>query len=105
MATPEEVAELRLLTDEPTDGDPYTDDYLAGVIDSQGSLQAAAMYVWGLKAARYSSLVDMAEGTSSRKMSDMLDNALRMRQQFATAIEDPVVELGYRTGTRAIERA
>jgi hypothetical protein len=105
MATPEEVAELRLLIDEPVVGDPYTDEYLGDVIDDKGSLQAAALYMWGLKAARYSSLVDMAEGTSSRKMSDMMDNALKMRQQFASAIEDPVVELGYRTGTRAIERA
>jgi len=79
MATPDEVAELRYKTGlAPTD-DTYGDDAaLSDLIDSEGSVNAAAAQIWQWKAASYSTLVNTSESGSSRSMGDLYKNALGM---------------------------
>jgi hypothetical protein len=81
MATEEEVAELRLLVDVASVDPPYTDEYLAMLIDTYG-MDTAAATVWRQKAASYSSLVDMSESGSSRKLSQLREAALDMAAGF-----------------------
>jgi hypothetical protein len=81
MATVAEVAELRLLIDIPSADPPYTDEYLGSLIDTYG-MDIAAATVWRQKAASYSSLVDMSESGSSRKLSQLREAALEMASGF-----------------------
>jgi len=90
MATAEDIAALRLLINEPNDVEPWTDEVLAAIIDSTTSLPAAASQVWTSKAASYSSLVDVSESGSSRKLGDLHKNALGMAAHFAAVGGDPV---------------
>ena len=72
MATTAEIAELRLLIAEPVSAEPYTDEILGNLIaSSQDSVRNAAAGVWRAKAASVAHLVDISEGGSSRKMSDL----------------------------------
>lgn len=77
MATSEQIDSLRRLVAEPTQ-DNYTHLMLSDIIDATGSLNAAALQVWTEKAAGYVALVDISEGGSQRKNSDLLDHALKM---------------------------
>lgn len=89
MATPEQIAALRLLIAEPVNAAPYTDAVLGAAIDAAaGDLNAAAQGFWVSKAASYSELVDTSEGGSSRKMSDLAKNALAMVKYFGDQIPD-----------------
>lgn len=72
MATVQEIAELRLAIQEPNDAPPYTDEFLGGLIDAYG-VPASAGKVWRSKAASVARLVDISEGGSSRKMSQVYD--------------------------------
>lgn len=78
MATPADVAALRLMIAEPDNAEPYDDAALAGRIDSADTLAAVALDVWTEKAAAATGLVDISEGGSSRKNSDIQEQALRM---------------------------
>lgn len=89
MATVTEIATLRLYVAEPDETD-WTDEMLSGIIDSSTSLNAAAVEVWDAKAAAAANLVDISEGGSSRKMSDLVKNAQIMRELFASRILNPV---------------
>lgn len=89
MATVEEIATLRLYVAEPDETD-WTDEMLGAVIDSSPSLNSAAVEVWDAKAAAAANLVDISEGGSSRKNSDLLKNAQAMRALFAGRILEPV---------------
>lgn len=82
MATPEEIGSLRLLIAEATDTH-YTDESLSSRIDASSDLNSLAYTIWGEKAARYSALVDITEGGSSRKNSNLQANALTMAKHFA----------------------
>lgn len=85
MANPADVARLRRLTDEPT-AEVYSSLALSSMIDGwDGSIEAAAAEVWREKAARYSGLVDMSEGSSTRKLSQLRDSALKMATSYAEA--------------------
>lgn len=81
MATVDQVARLRLLTDLPDDVTPYTDEYLSGLIDAYG-MDAAASLLWKEKAAKYAGMVDMTESGSSRKLSQLREAALEMANGF-----------------------
>ena len=102
MATPEEIAALRLTIGEPTE-DTYTDAQLSDRIDTADNVTLLAATIWREKAAAYARLVDMQEGTSRRTLSQLQDQALKM----ATSLTE---EAGGSTGgsrrttTRAIER-
>jgi hypothetical protein len=81
MATVEQIATLRIYVAEPDETD-WTDEMLSSVIDSTSSLNLAAVEVWDSKAAAAATLVDISEGGSSRKNSDLLKNAQIMRGLF-----------------------
>lgn len=85
MATSEETLALRLLIAESTEA-TYTDEALAARIDAAGSLDLVAYEIWTEKAAKASSLVDISEGGSSRKMGDLQEQALRMAATFAARV-------------------
>ena len=82
MATAAEIAALRLMIAEPDNADPYADAALATRIDAASSLEAVAFDVWGEKAATAAGLVDISEGGSSRKNSDIQEQYLRMRTMY-----------------------
>jgi hypothetical protein len=85
MATPEEVAALRLLIAEPEDTDPYTDPDLSARLDAAGgNANLVAYEVWTEKAAATAGMVDVSEGGSSRKMGDLYEQALSMAANFAS---------------------
>lgn len=85
MASIEEVRELRRSIAEPDDT-TYDDAALSLLIDTAGSLDGAALIVWKEKAASFVGLVDISEGGSSRKNSDLHKQALAM----IAAIQDRV---------------
>lgn len=83
MASAEEIAALRLLIGQPDNTPPYTDDELSDRIDAaDGDLDLVAYNIWTEKAASYSDAVDMTESGSSRKLSQLVDNALKMASRF-----------------------
>lgn len=103
MASAEDVARLRRLTNEPTE-DTYTNLALSGYIDTNGILKAAAE-VWREKAAKYSELVDTTEGTSSRRMSQLRDSAVKMMEQYEIlALSASPLPAANRPRSRAIVR-
>lgn len=104
MATPLQIADLRpMIGDESV---PYEfDDTTLGVyIDvAGGDLRKAAGQVWTTKSARLAGLVDVTEGSSSRKMSQLHSQALKMVEFYGAAPEEGVVSGGV-TRTRKIVR-
>jgi hypothetical protein len=106
MATVLEIARLRRLIGEPNDTTPWTDVVLADIIDNAEDLDLAALEVWEAKAASAASMVDTAESGSSRRLSQLHDQALKMVAHYRSATtptEVPVDLAGY-TYTLPIER-
>lgn len=90
MATPAQIAELRIKINEPTDALPYTDEILGELIDANaGDTNAVAKTIWQGKAAAVAHLVDISEGGSSRKMSDMYKNFLAIAGTFESEENAP----------------
>lgn len=84
--TLEDLAVLRHYIDEP-EQTIYGDAFLIDVIArNDGNLNAAAAEVWGMKAARFSKLVDVTESGSSRKLSDKAKNAQSMAAYYAAQV-------------------
>jgi hypothetical protein len=80
MAT---IDDLRRATDEPAGESEYNDDELEVILAAaNGNFNAAAAAVWREKAAKAAGLVDLTEGASSRKLSDLSANALRMARMY-----------------------
>ncbi len=99
MATPEQVTELRRLINEPDNVEPWTDAVLGARIDAAtGSLTTLAATIWSEKAAQYAGLVDVKEGSSDRKLSQLHRQALDMAASFAPG------DGARGTRTRRIER-
>lgn len=82
MATIDEVHQLRRMTGLDPDDTTYTGELLSAYIDNLGTLEAAASAVWAEKAAVAANLVDITESGSSRRLSQLADNALKMRTAF-----------------------
>lgn len=103
MADPAQIASLRRLIGEPTT-EVYSDVILNDLIDSSdGNLKALASEIWLEKAASASSLVDIQEGSSNRKLSQLRLQAQNMSQ----ALQEDDGESGSRrrvTRIRPIER-
>lgn len=77
--------DLRRLIDEPAqEGSDYSSARLAEILAAHGgnSLKAAAQ-IWTEKAAAYATLVDMKEGDTSRNLSGLQANALRMAKLYS----------------------
>lgn len=102
MATPEEIAELRNRTDEPSDSSSYSDEQLSALIDELESLDLATGVVWKWKAAKFASLVNVTESGSSRALSDLMAHALEMARQSDGSADVPPYSRP--SVTRAIER-
>ena len=106
MATPIEIARLRRLIGEPNDVAPWTDAVLSDIIDNAEDLDVAALEVWEAKAASAASMVDTAESGSSRRLSQLHDQALKMVAHYRTATTPPSTpdDLAGYTYTLPIER-
>lgn len=105
MATAEQINDLRVMINEPSSCN-YTDDELQLLIDSGVSLQSIAGSLWSAKAARYSGLVDVQEGSSRRSLGSLQTNALKMAAHYqGLAGEEPGGADSFRPArTRAITR-
>jgi hypothetical protein len=103
MATADVILAFRLMIDE-SDESVYTDLLLSDRIDAATSQNALAKAIWLEKAARFSRMVDMQEGTSRRSLSQMMDHALLMSRSFAAAEDSEITAASRQTQTRAIER-
>lgn len=110
--TPDEVTddmvqELRDDIDEQDNVDPYTTDALKiKIAAADGNIGAVAYYIWVSKAAALSTLVDISEGGSSRKNSQLYQSAKGMIAHFQPYVPADPVNTGGRTSrTRMIERA
>lgn len=105
MADEAQVAELRRLIDEPDNVPPWMDDVLSARLDAREgtSIASLAATIWREKAAMYSGLIDVQEGSSSRKLSQLQSQALKMADSLALA-DGPVVPTKRPATTRRIER-
>lgn len=104
MATPAEITELRIEARELTDAEPYTDTFLGELIDAYGVTDSARR-IWVSKRNAVASLVDITEGGSSRKMSQLFDNYSKIVLSYneGPATDDPDAE-EYAPRTRKAER-
>lgn len=104
MSAPVFIAQVRRLTNEPTQ-DPYSDEILSAWLDDAADdVYVVSRAIWIEKAARASTLVDVQEGSSRRALGDLQDHALAMVKTFDTG-DLGVPEIFMRPGgTRAIER-
>lgn len=89
MASIDEIAELRRAIKEPDNVEPYTDDELGRLIDTYG-INGAAGRVWREKATNVANLVDISEGGSTRKQSQLFDNYSKIALDYET--KDLVVD-------------
>jgi len=103
VATPEEIAQLRLLIGTTN----LNDDQLGAILDAEGSIEGAAAAVWESKAASSATLVNVSESGSSRSLSDVHKNALAMAKYWRgqDEIDSPDNPETRPSRTRAIERA
>jgi len=103
MATVEEIAILRRLINDTVEPYEYEDAVLEAYIDAATTVNAAAGTIWREKAAKYSTMVDVQEGSSRRSLGDLYEQALSLSKYF-DGIDLPPGS-GMRPGrTRAIER-
>ena len=100
-----EIDDLRKATNEPEGDSGYSDAELEAILLDAGSPAAAAAAVWRQKAAKFSELVDMVEGPSSRKLSDLMDNALKMAKMYQDQDDSGQPSGGRRTAIGRITRA
>lgn len=81
MADAATIAEIRRLINEPDNFTPWTDEELSTRIDAwTGTTTSLAASIWREKAASYGELVDIQEGSSNRKLSQMYSQALKMAE-------------------------
>lgn len=90
MATPEEIARLRLLIAERS-SEVYTDEDLdTRLATADDDPNKVAYEIWTEKAAAAAELVDISEGGSSRKMGDVYEQALSMARHFGGQVSGGV---------------
>ena len=91
MATPQEnIASVREMIGEPAEADSmFTDNQITSWVNTNGSLEAAALQGWRAKAANFANLVNVTDGAASREMSDLLDNALAMIKLYTSLAKGP----------------
>jgi hypothetical protein len=96
VATAADIAALRLLIAE-LDGTTYTDEVLAARLTTDVDKNLTAYNIWTEKAAAAATLVDISEGGSSRKMSDVQAQALKMAAYFEGRLPDSESPIADRT--------
>lgn len=112
MATASEIALVRQLINEPGDDNGWTDERIGELIEANRdsedavNLKLVASDIWGIKASSFSKMVDITESGSSRKMGDLLKNALLLQKSLreTTAPVEVADPLADRPRTRAITR-
>jgi hypothetical protein len=105
MATSEEIAQLRRMIGEPLTDAPWEDASIAALIDNASSMNAAARQAWEQKAATYAGMVDTSESGSSRRLSQLQEQALRMVNYYRLLVEgESTTDLVGYTYTLPIER-
>lgn len=82
MATTDQITQLRRMIGELEDTAPWTDPDVERLVDGSASLNEAAMKGWQEKAAMYASMVDTTESGSSRRLSQLQDQALKMAKHY-----------------------
>lgn len=102
MATAEQITELRELINDTVAPFQFTAPQLGTFIDTNESLRAAASLVWTVKASKLVGLVDVSEGSSSRKLSQLYQQALAMSTFYSDA--PSTASRAGKSGTRAIVR-
>lgn len=80
MASADEIEYLKRLTPEPV-WSLYTDPELSDMIDEHG-VRGAARRLWEQRVTQTSGFMDITEGSSSRKLSQVHANAKRMVNTF-----------------------
>lgn len=84
-----------------TDADTmFTDDEVLGFLTQCNQLiNLSSAAAWRVKAARLSTLVDVQEGNSSRKMSQAYTTAISQAKYYSSLPENPLVMGQTRLGT------
>lgn len=103
MATAEDIAELRRLTDEPTQV-TYTDEVLNVRLDAADSMKLLAASIWREKASTLAGLADVREGNSSRNLSQLYKQALDVANSFTAEVNAETGGGRRPSRTRPIER-
>ena len=81
MATADQITELRGYLGEPIPEDGtaadtlFSDTQVANWVDKTNSLNHAAVQGWIWKKAQFANLVDVVDGASQRKLSDLIAHA------------------------------
>jgi|GEM_PF-6137234 len=99
----EQISNLRRLIDEPTP-ETYSDTALSARIDEVPDIRILAGTIWREKAATYAGLIDVKEGNSDRKMSQLHKQALVMAESLSAADAADLIGARRPGRTRAIER-
>ena len=105
--TNEQLATLRRMIGDETAPYMYSDTDLAAYLDTYlGDFTRTAAFIWREKAAVYAKSVDITEAGSTRKMSDLFDNALKMAQWYEeqTAPPETVATVLASTTRRIVRR-
>lgn len=103
MATFDKIVALRAVINEE-DPTEWTDEILGDYIENEGSVEAAASVIWGIKAGRYAALVDVTESGSSRKLGDLQAKALAMQKFYSAIVSERTGGISVRPSTRPIVR-
>lgn len=104
MATPAQVSALRPLIDDTVEPYAFDNTMLSAQIDENaGDIRRTAGAVWAIKASRLAGLVDVSEGSSSRRLGSLYKQALEMATFYGA---DPASTQARtaRSGTRPITR-
>jgi hypothetical protein len=101
MASEAEIASLRRAAGLDEDDLVYTDELLGGLFDDLG-LPTASATIWREKAAAAAGLVDTTESGSTRRLSQLYDQSLKMAGAWTPP--DEVTEPGASSFTVEIER-
>lgn len=102
MATELQLQEVRVNTQEPDNTEPFTDDFITALIDAHGQTEAEHR-IWIAKRNAVSAIVDISEGGSSRKNSQLFEHYSKIVLGYET--EEVVAAQGARSPmTRAITR-
>lgn len=96
-----DIEQLRGLTD---GAENYTDIELQSIISAKGSIEAAARYIWQMKAASVWDMVDRSESGSSLQQSQLHKQALTMADAFKTTEEAIVDAAPVKRVRRAVRR-
>ena len=85
MADAADIIRVRRLINDP-EHEELTDEDIAAILDGvEGNINAAVAEAWGVKAAHYSTLVNVSESGSTRNLGDLYKNAMAMQSYYSVA--------------------